>query len=439
MILTICVFISVVILLILTILFKPSINIKGHKIDIFYIAPLIGALILIAFKKVPVNEIIKAFTSDSNVNPIKILILFMSISILSISLDELGFFKMLASKAIKKCKNNQFSLFFTLYFLISVLTIFTSNDIVILTFTPFICYFAKNAKINPIPFLIMEFVNANTYSMLLSIGNPTNIYLSQFFDISFIYYLKIMILPTLFSGIISLLILLALFYKELKKPMQAININTYEIKHNALVIINLISLIITTVLLVISNYINIQMWIICFISACSLTLVLFVYEVIYKKDKILFNVYKRLPYSLIPFVLSMFIIVLSLEYSGITIEFANFLSNLSYSKETTSLTYLIASTLADNFINNIPMSVLFSSILSNVNQYREIAIYSTIVGSNVGAYLTPIGALAGIMWISLLKKYEVKFEFISFVTYGIIVVPFVILAAFIGLIIVLWV
>ena len=219
--------------------------------------------------------------------------------------------------------------------------------------------------------------------------------------------------------------------------MQAININTYEIKHNALVIINLISLIITTVLLVISNYINIQMWIICFISACSLTLVLFVYEVIYKKDKILFNVYKRLPYSLIPFVLSMFIIVLSLEYSGITIEFANFLSNLSYSKETTSLTYLIASTLADNFINNIPMSVLFSSILSNVNQYREIAIYSTIVGSNVGAYLTPIGALAGIMWISLLKKYEVKFEFISFVTYGIIVVPFVILAAFIGLIIVL--
>ena len=57
--------------------------------------------------------------------------------------------------------------------------------------------------------------------------------------------------------------------------------------------------------------------------------------------------------------------------------------------------------------------------------------------TNVGAYLTPIGALAGIMWISLLKKYEVKFEFISFVTYGIIVVPFVILAAFIGLIIVL--
>ena len=101
MILTICVFILVVILLILTILFKPSINIKGHKIDIFYIAPLIGALILIAFKKVPVNEIIKAFTSDSNVNQIKILILFMSISILSISLDELGFFKMLASKAIK--------------------------------------------------------------------------------------------------------------------------------------------------------------------------------------------------------------------------------------------------------------------------------------------------------------------------------------------------
>lgn len=437
MILTVCVFILVVIFLIITILFKPNISIKNCKIDTFYIAPLLGALILIVFKAVPIETITKAFTSNSNVNPLKILVLFISISILSISLDELGFFKMLASQAIKKCKNNQFSLFFTLYFLISTLTIFTSNDIVILTFTPFICYFAKNAKINPIPFLVMEFVNANTYSMLLSIGNPTNIYLSQFFNISFVEYFKVMILPTLFSGLISLIVLLILFYRELNKPMQPINVEMYKIEHKVLVAINLLHLVITTILLVISNYINIQMWIICFISACSLTIILLVYNVSHKNEKILLNVYRRLPYSLIPFVLSMFIIVLSLEYNGITTKISALLSNFTYSKITTSLTYLIVSTIADNFINNIPMSVLFSSILNNVDQFREIAIYSTIVGSNVGAYLTPIGALAGIMWMSLLKKYNVKFEFINFVKYGIIIVPFVVLGSLIGILIAL--
>lgn len=59
--------------------------------------------------------------------------------------------------------------------MVAILTIFTSNDIVILTFTPFICYFSKNAKINPIPYLVAEFA-ATTYSMMLIIGNPTNIY-----------------------------------------------------------------------------------------------------------------------------------------------------------------------------------------------------------------------------------------------------------------------
>ena len=33
-----------------------------------------------------------------------------------------------------------------MYVMVAILTIFTSNDIVILTFTPFICYFAKNAN-----------------------------------------------------------------------------------------------------------------------------------------------------------------------------------------------------------------------------------------------------------------------------------------------------
>ena len=37
-----------------------------------------------------------------------------------------------------------------MYFLIALLTIFTSNDIIILTITPFICFFCKNDKINPL-------------------------------------------------------------------------------------------------------------------------------------------------------------------------------------------------------------------------------------------------------------------------------------------------
>ena len=75
-----------------------------------------------------------------------------------------------------------------------------------------------------------------------------------------------------------------------------------------------------------------------------------------------------------------------------------------------------------NLINNIPMSVLFANLVSASDTTIQLkALYASVIGSNIGAYLTPIGALAGIMWMSILKKHEVKFSFLQFVAYGTIV------------------
>ena len=72
-------------------------------------------------------------------------------------------------------------------------------------------------------------------------------------------------------------------------------------------------------------------------------------------------------------------------------------------------------------MNNIPMSVLFSSIV-DVNSLNGLkALYSVIIGSNIGAFLTPVGALAGIMFTNLTSKYEVNYSFASFIKYGLII------------------
>jgi arsenical pump membrane protein len=78
------------------------------------------------------------------------------------------------------------------------------------------------------------------------------------------------------------------------------------------------------------------------------------------------------------------------------------------------------------------MSVLFTKVLENRS---EIALFSTIIGSNIGAYLTPVGALAGIMWMSILKKHNISYSFKDFIKYGLIIVPFVSIASAIGLLI----
>lgn len=68
------------------------------------------------------------------------------------------------------------------------------------------------------------------------------------------------------------------------------------------------------------------------------------------------------------------------------------------------------------------MSILFSNLPNGLDQANYIrAIYSTIIGSNVGAFLTPIGALAGIMFSNLVNKHEIKLSFLNFIKYGAII------------------
>lgn len=402
---TICLIVS-------SILFYPTLKIKNIKINSYWLIAVISAIILIISKQVSLNNIIKNFTSNSNINPLKILILFISMTILSIFLDEIGFFKYVAIK-ISKLFNSQIKLFFGFYILISILTIFTSNDIIILTFTPFICYYAKNTKINPIPFLIMEFVSANTWSMAFIIGNPTNLYLSSAMNLDFITYFKNMIIPTIIASITSFSLLFLLFKKKLKEPMQIFN-EEIKFENKFLTIIGLIHLFTATILIAISNYIGFEMWLISFIITCSLLIISIIYLLIkQKRIKCIKYTLIRAPWSLIPFIISMFIIVLSLKEQGINDNIKHFLNLFPE-----QYSYGIFGAIIANLINNIPMSVLFSSLLENSS---NLAIYASIIASNLSAFITPLGALAGIMWLKMIKAYDIQFTFKNFIFYGFII------------------
>ena len=400
-----------------SIIFFQKIRIGKIKLDTYWMITLLSAIILISFSLSPIKEVFKQLTSNSAINPLKILVLFFSMTILSIYLDEIGLFHFLAVKATKIAKNNQLVLFFTFYILTSILTIFTSNDIVILTLTPFICFFAKNTKINPLPYLIAEFAAANTWSMMFIIGNPTNIYLATSAGIGFIDYFKVMWLPTIFAGLTELLIVFLLFRKQLKSPIEVTD-EDYKIESKLDLIIGVSILFICLVFLVISSYINIEMWLISLSCATILLLVALIIRLITRKHwEYLSCSFKRLPYPLIPFFLSMFVIVVALNYQGISLEISKFLNQGS-----PIWVYGYSSLLASNLINNIPMSILFSNLPNGLEglAYKQ-AIFGSVIGSNIGAFLTPIGALAGIMFSSLLNKFEVKYSFLDFVKYGVII------------------
>ena len=410
-------------------IFFPNIKIGKIKIGTYWVISLISAIILLATSLAPINEVYNRLIDSKGINPLQILALFFSMTIISIYLDEIGLFKYLAIKASQKAKNSQLSLFIIFYLLTSLLTVFTSNDIVILTLTPFICFFAKNAKINPLPYLIGEFVAANTWSMMFIIGNPTNIYLASSLNINFIDYFKVMILPTIFSGLVEFIIIYLLFNKSLKTKIEVIN-EEYKIESKLDLAFGLSILFICITFLVISNYINLEMTYIAVGSATLLILIALILRLsTHKNWNYLSNSFIRLPYQLIPFFLSMFVVVVSLNYQGISGEIAKALNN-----EQVIWTYGYSSLLASNLINNIPMSILFSNLPTSLPISLQLkAIYASVIGSNIGAFLTPIGALAGIMFSSLVNKYEVKFSFVDFIKYGVVIAIPTITAALAGL------
>ncbi len=411
----------------------PNIKYKDHTIDTFYLHILLVALIFLIFPLFYKSNLFNILFSNSKLNPLKILALFISVSFISIVLDEAGFFSYIAIKFINKFKASQYTLFFSLYFLISILTIFTSNDIVILTFTPFILYFAKRGNINPIPFLIMEFVAANTYSMLLPIGNPTNVYLSSIYELDFISYVKKMILPTILIGITSISILVLLFRNDLKKKIEVFDDKEVFMKNKLICIISLSILSLTTIFLVISNYINLEMWVIALSFGIILLTFIITYSLIKKNHLYVTLPLRRLPYSLIPFILSMFVIIMGLESYGVFENISKLFEKIS-NENLKEIVYLISSTISCNLVNNIPMTIAFGSILQNTENIN--LVYATIIGSNIGAILSPVGALAGIMWLRILKQNNVDYGFLKFLKNGSIITLGLLIAGSIALLII---
>jgi len=369
-----------------------TIVVASIKPRAIFFPALLGASFLLFSGLLPCSDAIAGLTANSASNPLKILTLFISITFLLIFLDEICIFKYLANIVIQKYNGKQVDLFIIFYVMVSILAIFIPNYVVIIIFALFIYYFSQSAKIDPIPYFVSEFVAANTASMFLITGNPTNTYLATTAGIGSSKYMKIMALPATFALITAFVVLFTIFYKQLKQPIITPEKNNENEK--------------CTINRVLSDIIKVGFW------------------------KPLRNTISRVPWELILLFISMFIIVLALESSRSTekiVELLNFGNTL--------FTYGIGSALVANLMNNIPMSVLFSSLLTG-NEQKIMATYAVVIGSNIGAYLTPVGALAGIMLLRVLHDKGIKYSFGNFVTYGVCVAIPTLLVALLGLLLI---
>ncbi len=416
--------------------FKVPFTTKQVKID-YGIAPTFGVLILLATFSINQASILESIKGDSAIQPYAILVLFMALAYICLSLDATGLFAYLALHTTRASGNSGKKLFLYFYSLSSFLTLFTSNDIVILTMTPIIYYFAKNTKIDPLPFLIAQFFAANVWSIALYTGNPTNIIVAQAYNLSFIEYSAWMLLPAIAAGTSCFAILYMVFRRQIPDRIVVPEVNPQSaLKDRSSAIFGTICLATCLACLNMSSWLSIPIWQIslAFASIVATRDALSDKFPFHKGGKktgdpqVLTQTLRRMPWKIVPFVTSMFIMVESLLAAGYIQIFASNLNALASNAVSASFGMTFMSSAAANLISNQPMTILITEILQNPSfavsvKAEKASMFALILGSNFGANFTLIGSLAGLMWSKLLKSKGYKISPKQFSKYGLLIMP----------------
>lgn len=412
------------------------------RLETFFLGALLGPVLILASGLLRLSEAVEGLDGHGGLRPLGILALFLSMVFLSIFVDITGFFEFCARWSLSHARGDGRRLFVWLYGTVSVLTIFTSNDIIILTFTPIIYYYAHHARINPVPYLIAEFFAANTWSTLLYVGNPTNVVVAGAFHLGFLRYAAWMALPTLAAGLVNGWALYCLFRREIARPIRAAPAGPPEAaltdRPGALLGLTLMALCIAG--LALAPRLGLEMWWIALGTALGLLAILIARRTwarFLRRDLARYggpglrHTLGRMPWAIAPFVLALFVTVDALRRFGVTAAARDLIEAFcGDSAPARVFVYGIGSALSANVLNNIPMTLAFSSIIEGLSGHHQLAAaFATAIGSNLGANLTPLGALAGLMWMSILRDKDVHVKFRDFVRYGLCVTPWSLLAA----------
>ena len=394
--------------------------------------PLLGVLALgsihLVFNAFGTGEEMLPFVTwghvwDTVADKYEIVFLILSFAYLSISLDRSGFFEFCSFKIVLFSRGNGIRLLVFMYLLCSFITFFTSNDIVIIAMTPIIIYIGYHAKIrNLIPLLVTQFIAANTLSMGLYIGSPTNIVLGDAAHMTFVDFFLWMFFPSLVACATTLVMVLLLFHFM---PLRGIRMQrTFEVPERASEVHGTVDMWVKVGIfalclgfLTASSFIGLSLWVICL--ATALTMLAHDLILLTRSPEgprsLLALVSQRMPWAIAPFVLSFFTMVRALSRTGLTENAAATLVALGKgSLIKLSMLFGYVSAGAVNVMNDIPSTVFWADMIEGETFRRlfesspregRVIVYSLLVGVNPGCYLTIIGALAGLIWISIIKKW----------------------------------
>lgn len=345
------------------------------------------------------------------------------IMVLTGLMDDNGFFRWAALHIVTRFHRRRIALLVGFAGLSCLITTFFNNDGTVLIMTPIVLEATALLRMGfkaRIAFLLAVGFMADTASATLMVSNLTNILTADFFGIPFGVYARDMALPGLTASAATVLVLALAFRNTIARdlsenesrgefPQPSTAIRDVQVFRFSWVMIGLILL---------GYFYSERVDVPVSFVACAGAGLLWLFALA-RRSADSGRIVRRTPWLIVVFALAMNLIVYSLHLHGATGRFPDVLASVA---ETGLFGAVFGSgvlfSLLAAVVNNLP-AVLISSL--SISQLAEPGIlpYASLVGMSVGAKLTPLGSLATLLWLGLLRREGVHLSWGQYMKYGV--------------------
>ncbi|NDJ59306.1 arsenic transporter [Enterobacteriaceae bacterium 4M9] len=349
---------------------------------------------------------------------------FIAVIIISLLLDESGFFEW-AALHVARWGNGRGRLLFTWIVLLgaAVAALF-ANDGAALILTPIVIAmllalgFSQRATL---AFVMAAGFIADTASLPLIVSNLVNIVSADFFSLGFTRYASVMV-PVDIAAIIATLVTLHLFFRKDIPPVYALsrlNAPASAIKDGATFKAGWVVLLLLLAGFFLLEPLGIPVSAIAAVGA----LILFV---VARKSRVINTgkVLKGAPWQIVIFSLGMYLVVYGLRNAGLTGYLSGLLNGLAeQGLWVATLGTGFLSAFLSSVMNNMP-TVLIGALSIDASAasgpIKEAMIYANVIGCDLGPKITPIGSLATLLWLHVLAQKNVTISWGYYLRTGII-------------------
>ena len=359
----------------------------------------------------------------------QIIFLILTFAVIASGVKQSGYFRYAAFRVLEVCDGNMTRMVLYLFLLSSVLTYVTSNDIVILVMTPIILELCRQSHIRNARLLLLgQFVAANTLSMGLLIGSPTNIIVGLEVGIDFIDYFLLMAIPTLLAIAVSFLVMHLINVMVYQWISKATRLDWERDDHYIMPAlaeqpdftaemaywVSFFAAVVVAVAVISQLRLS-------FFWVTVPTVVLALGSIYWtrgmsrpdgppvsgseRRDAV-FECLTSLPYSIVAFALVFFAIAESLAVRLPFDSMYAWMTDLPAVGASLAAMFGVAALV--NTVNDLPAAAIVGESLHALGDdqslIRTIVLQSTLASLNIACYITPVGALAGIIWFHIMRR-----------------------------------